>query len=149
MPYGQFYPTTYIGGASGWPSGNSSHTSHNEVPGSNPAKGGNQLISVRSFIAHSLSLSLFHRLEMTEIMLKGTYIPNSSSLRRYSYCFRVSGFSLMSSILQKLLGLMGTVLILIRFLVWRRLIYICSVCLCPARSASNCRSRVCKCANPI
>ena len=46
-------------------------TSDQEDLGSNPAGGGIQLMTVRHFIALSLSLSSFHRLCMTEIMLKG------------------------------------------------------------------------------
>ena len=40
-------------------------TEENEVPGLNPARGGIQLITVKCFIAQSLSLSHFHRLDMT------------------------------------------------------------------------------------
>ena len=40
-------------------------TSDHEVPGSNPAGGRIQLMTVRCFIAQNLSLSLFHRLHMT------------------------------------------------------------------------------------
>ena len=43
-----------------------------KVPGSNPAGGRIQLITERRFIAQSLSLSPFHRLDMTLIVLKGT-----------------------------------------------------------------------------
>ena len=41
-----------------------------EVPRSNPADDGIQLMTVRCFIAKSLSLSAFHCLDMTEMMLK-------------------------------------------------------------------------------
>ena len=46
-------------------------TSDHGVAGSNPAGGEILLRSKRRFIAQSLSYSPFHRLEMTEILLKG------------------------------------------------------------------------------
>ena len=46
-------------------------TSVHGVAGSNPAGGEILLEPKRRFIAQSLSCSLFHRLEMTEILLKG------------------------------------------------------------------------------
>ena len=50
-------------------------TSNHGVADSNPA--GDQILSKpkRCFIAHSLSCSPFHRPDMTEILLKGTYNP--------------------------------------------------------------------------
>ena len=51
--------------ASSWP------TSDPGVAGSNPAAGEILLEPKRRFIAQSLSCSPFHRLEMTEILLKG------------------------------------------------------------------------------
>ena len=47
-------------------------TLDHEVPNSNPAGSGNQLLTVRCFIAQSLSLSSLHLLDMTKIMLKET-----------------------------------------------------------------------------
>ena len=44
-----------------WPKDISDH----EVPGSNPTGGGIQLMIVRRFSAQSISLSLFHRLDVT------------------------------------------------------------------------------------
>ena len=46
-------------------------TSGHGVAGSNPAGGEILLEPKRRFIAQSLSCSPFHRLEMTEILLKG------------------------------------------------------------------------------
>ena len=46
-------------------------TSDHGVAGSNPAGGEILPEPKRRFIAQSLSCSLFHRLEMTEILLKG------------------------------------------------------------------------------
>ena len=46
-------------------------TSDYGVAGSNPAGGEILPEPKRRFIAHSLSCSSFHRLEMTEILLKG------------------------------------------------------------------------------
>ena len=46
-------------------------TSDHGVAGSNPAGGELLPEPKRRFIAHSLSCSPFHRLEMTEILLKG------------------------------------------------------------------------------
>ena len=46
-------------------------TSDHGVAGSNPAGGEILLDPKRRFIAQSLSCSPFHRLEMTEILLKG------------------------------------------------------------------------------
>ena len=51
----------------------SATTSDQEVPGSNPARGGIQLMTVRSFIAQNLSLLSFHRLvekDQTIIIIK-------------------------------------------------------------------------------
>ena len=46
-------------------------TSEHGVAGSNPAGGEILPVPKRRFIAQSLSYSPFHRLEMTEILLKG------------------------------------------------------------------------------
>ena len=62
----RFYnPFKSISEASAWP------TSDHGVAGSNPA--GGEILSEpnQRFIAQSLSCSPFHRLEMTEILLKG------------------------------------------------------------------------------
>ena len=53
-------------------------TSAHGVVGSNPAGGEILPEPKRRFIAQSLSCSPFHRLEMTEILLKGRINPNSS-----------------------------------------------------------------------
>ena len=53
-------------------------TSVHGVTGSNPVGGEILLEPKRHFIAQSLSCSPFHRLEMTEILLKGRKTRNSS-----------------------------------------------------------------------
>ena len=55
-------------------------TLDHEVPGSNLARGGIQLMTAQHFIAQSLSLLPFQHLDMTKIMLKGMETPNHSHL---------------------------------------------------------------------
>ena len=57
--------------ASAWPGGLLLPTSNHGVAVSNPAEGEILPEPNRRFIAQSLSCSPFHRLEMTEILLKG------------------------------------------------------------------------------
>ena len=65
-------------------------TSDHGVAGSNPAGGEILPEPKRRFIAQSLSCSSFHRLEMTEILLKGrktlthpSILSNMSKVSRY------------------------------------------------------------------
>ena len=69
-------------------------TSVHGVAGSNSAGGEILPEPKRRFIAQSLSCSPFHRLEMTEILLKGhkTLTDPSSLIRVYTVCHSVSIF---------------------------------------------------------
>ena len=57
-------------------------TSDNGVTGSNPAGGEILPEPKRRFIAQSLSYSPFHRLEMTEILLKGRKTLTHPSMKK-------------------------------------------------------------------
>ena len=59
-------------------------TSVHGVAGSNPAGGEILLEPKRRFIAQSLSCSPFHRLEMTEILLKGRKTLTHPSIHPFS-----------------------------------------------------------------
>ena len=61
-------------------------TSVHGVAGSNPAGGEILLEPKRRFIAQSLSCSPFHRLEMTEILLKGRKTLTHPSILFGAYC---------------------------------------------------------------
>ena len=66
-------------------------TSDHGVAGSNPAEGEILPEPKRRFTAQSLSCSPFHRLEMTEILLKGRKtLINSSILGSSGFRFRLS-----------------------------------------------------------
>ena len=58
-------------------------TSDHGVAGSNPAGGEILPEPKRRFIAQSLSCSPFHRLEMTEILLKGRKTLSHPSIHEY------------------------------------------------------------------
>ena len=60
-------------------------TSDHGVAGSNPAGGEILPEPKRRFIAQSLSCSPFHRLEMTEILLKGRKTLTHPSIHIYSF----------------------------------------------------------------
>ena len=70
-------------------------TSDHGVAGSNPAGGEILPESKRCFIAQSLSCSPFHRLEMTEILLKGRKTLTHPSILNIYYPSLVIGWSLM------------------------------------------------------
>ena len=63
-------------------------TSVHGVAGSNPAGGEILLEPKRRFIARSLSCSPFHRLEMTEILLKGRKTLTHPSIQWLSMAFQ-------------------------------------------------------------
>ena len=60
-------------------------TSDHGVAGSNPAGGEILPEPKRRFIAQSLSCSPFHRLEMTEILLKGRKTLTHPSIRKSEF----------------------------------------------------------------
>ena len=62
-------------------------TSVHGVAGSNPAGGEILFEPKRRFIAQSLSYSPFHRLEMTEILLKGRKILTHTSIIRFCFFY--------------------------------------------------------------
>ena len=64
-------------------------TSDHGVAGSNPAGGEILPEPKRRFIAQSLSCSPFHRLEMTEILLKGRKTLTHPSINKNSIVFMV------------------------------------------------------------
>ena len=80
-------------------------TSDHGVTGSNPAGGEILPEPKRRFIAQSLSCSPFHRLEMTEILLKGRKTPNISSKRRESvYIYFSNSVGVKRRVNQSLVG---------------------------------------------
>ena len=74
--------------ASAWPNGLALQTSDHGVAGSNPAGGEILPESKRRFIAQSPSCSPSHRLEMTEILLKGRKTQTYPSIQPVLYCPR-------------------------------------------------------------
>ena len=62
-------------------------TSDHGVAGSNPARGEILPEPKRRFIAQSLSCSPFHRLEMTEILLKGRKTLTHPSIMTRGVCY--------------------------------------------------------------
>ena len=70
-------------------------TSDHGVAGSNPAGGEILPEPKRRFIAQSLSCSPFHRLEMTEILLKGRKtLTHPSIMGQLAYCLNKVSLSL-------------------------------------------------------
>ena len=65
-------------------------TSDHGVAGSNPAGGVILPESKRRFIAQCLSCSPFHRLEMTEILLKGRKTLTHPSIRKYFHLVKLN-----------------------------------------------------------
>ena len=68
-------------------------TSDHGVVGSNPAGGEIFLEPKRRFIAQSLSCSHFHRLEMTEILLKGLKTLTHPSIHRRVFVLLIIDYS--------------------------------------------------------